>query len=110
MASSERLIMDVAQLAADGIDHTDRVFRARCELSDARAGVRLAVAESRELLTEIDAILAKGGKALIEAYYRAPRKNLVRGVCRSGVGRIRQKRSMLGVRDSAQRASTGREK
>jgi hypothetical protein len=77
MAGSERLIMAVAQLAADGVDHTDRVFRARCELSDARTGARLAVAQSQQLLAEIDAILAKGDKTLIEAYYKAPRDNLV---------------------------------
>jgi hypothetical protein len=73
MATSERILMDVAQLAADAVNHTDRVFRGRFELSDARANARIAVTESRELLAEIDTILAKGGKTLIEAYYRTLR-------------------------------------
>lgn len=76
MAKLEHLITGVAQLAADGADHTDRVFRARFELSDARAGARTAITESQELLAEIDAVLAKGGQTLIESYYRAPRKKV----------------------------------
>jgi hypothetical protein len=76
MASSERLVMDVAHLAVDGVDHTDRVFRGRCKLSDTRKGVRNAIEESQELLTEIDAVLAKGRKVLIESHYRGtPKKS-----------------------------------
>jgi hypothetical protein len=70
MASSERLILDVAEMAADGLNHTDRVFRGRFELSDARAGARDAIATSHVLLTEIDTVLANGSKVLIESYYR----------------------------------------
>jgi hypothetical protein len=74
MARSERLAGDVAQMAADGVDHTDRVFRWRFEVSGARTGALNAITESQELLVEVDAVLAKGAGVLIEPYYRGGRK------------------------------------
>lgn len=69
MASS-RISTIAEQILADGVGHTDRVFSACCGQSEAIAALRETLAQSRELMAEIDAVLARGGGALIRDYYR----------------------------------------
>jgi hypothetical protein len=59
-----------AQLRADGANYTSRVFRDCCGHSEMMTLVRATCAQSQELMAEADAILGKGGKVLIEEYYR----------------------------------------
>jgi hypothetical protein len=58
-----------AQYASDGAAHTDRIFRGRSDVYGAVETARMALFEAQGLMAEIDAMLAKGGKALIQEYY-----------------------------------------
>jgi hypothetical protein len=62
--------LDLEQLRADLAGTTDRMRRARANHSDAMAAAHNSLTQSRELLTEADALLAKGDNAFIEEYYR----------------------------------------
>ena len=50
--------------------HTDRMFCARAEIRETIAATHATLVKSRRLLDEADALLAKGGKVLIQSYYR----------------------------------------
>jgi hypothetical protein len=63
-------LTDLKQLRTDFVDNIDRMRRARAEHSDAMEATRDSITQSRALLTEVDAMLAKGEKAFIEEYYR----------------------------------------
>jgi hypothetical protein len=69
MASS-RINTIAEQILADGVDHTDRVFSACSGHSEAIAALSETLAQSYQLMAEIDTILARGGGALIRDYYR----------------------------------------
>jgi hypothetical protein len=66
--------MIAEQCRADVTDHTDRVFRACFGHADNVAAMRNSLFQSRALMVEVDAMLAKGDKALIEEYYSAAKK------------------------------------
>jgi hypothetical protein len=53
------------EITANGRDHTVSVLRARTELRDAIEGARSTLAQSRTLMTEVDAALATGHNAML---------------------------------------------
>ncbi len=71
MPRLERLT--AAQFAADGTEHTGRVFRGGCGHFDVIAAVRNSLSEAQELLAEADAMLSKNG-VFIKSYYRADKE------------------------------------
>jgi hypothetical protein len=75
MPMTSLVCLVLAQAAADGIEHTDRIMRARSELAVVKAEAHRSLAEAHTLAAEIDAMLANSGKALIEEYYRPAKKS-----------------------------------
>jgi hypothetical protein len=69
-----RLKVIISEFAADGADHTDRMFSLRRGHFDDTEAARNTFIQSRELLAEADAMLAKIDKALIQEYYRAAKQ------------------------------------
>ena len=64
-----------AQIIADRFHYTNRVFRSCRARSEALRALSTTLATSRTLMAEIDVLLAKGNRTLIEEY--GPKKKEV---------------------------------
>jgi hypothetical protein len=63
-------VPDLKQLRSEYAEERDRMRRARAGHSDAMAATQRSLSQSHELLTEADAMLSKGDKTFLEAYFR----------------------------------------
>jgi hypothetical protein len=65
---------DLKQSRSDAAHHANRMRPERIRYSDAMAATRKSLIQSRKVLAEADAMLAKDHKVLIEQHHRKPRK------------------------------------